>query len=447
MIDAFSSPLSTDARYTATAASSIGFIPKLLVIFAALTLVVNAALPQLEMAVTGGDILFKPRQLTILALSFGTIVLLKGRFQSSSLLPTTVSLAVYVSLEALFLHFYQGLSMAAARSSLECFAFLIVAGIASLVPIELSSRHILGILSALTIPCLIISAAQFFTNSPVVPTDSSDLTFHVQASQFMDETRAFSLFANGLDAGVFYSFMGGIATSLCLRRGTRTCGLVFFSLCAFGCYATYTRLAMVGFIVTAVAVVVMSKKGLARFSLLLPIFSLCCAVLLIVQGLRTVGGAGRRDLANVSSLDQRISAWGMYGGKFLAGSPTDILFGIGQGPYTPYSAPDRLENAAPVPVDNAYLLVLLGTGLVGLVISGVSYWCFWTFLRKRALSSEDHLLYGIAGIFATIPFFCLINDLPTQTILLLLLALSTRHRDDPVSVPHSALHEPYLKLA
>jgi O-antigen ligase len=99
-------------------------------------------------------------------------------------------------------------------------------------------------------------------------------------------------------------------------------------------------------------------------------------------------------------------------------------------------------------VDNAYLLILLGSGVLGLGIAGVSYWCFWTFLRKRALASEDHLLQGIAGIFATIPFFSVVNDLPIQTILLLLLALSLRHGDDPVSaVPYPDLQEQHLKLA
>ncbi len=448
MTGEFANPLSRPgAGYNAAATSFIGLVPKLLVIFAALTLVVNGALPQLEMVATGGDILFKPRQLTIFALSFLAILLLKGRLQSSPLLPITLFLAGYLPLEALFLHFYQGLSIAAIRSSLDCFAFLVVAGTASLIPIELKSRQILTSLYVLTIACLIISAAQFLTNSTVVRTDSSDLTFHVQSYQFIGETRAFSLFANGLDAGVFYSFMGGIASSYCLRRKTRKFGLGLFLLCAFGCYATYTRLAMVGFVVTSFAVVVICKKGLMRFSLLLPIFSLCCGVLIVVQALRTVGGAGRNDLANISSLNQRIVAWEMYGGKFLAGTPIDMLFGIGQGPYTPFSAPDRLENAAPIAVDNAYLLILLGSGVLGLAISGVSYWCFWTFLRKRALSGEDHLLQGIAGIFATIPFFSLVNDLPLQTILLLLLALSLRHGSEPVFVsPPAVLQERHLEL-
>jgi hypothetical protein len=449
MTGVFSNPLRRiDGNYGATEFSFIAYLPKFLVIFAALTLVVNAALPQLEMAVTGGYILFMPRQLTLLILSFGTILLLKGRFQSSPLLLLTVSLTGYFALEALFLHFYQGLSLPAIRSSLECFTFLIVAGAASLVPLQLKSRHILGHLLSITLVCLTISAAQFFTNSPVVRTDSNDQAFHVQSYQFLDQTRAFSLFANGLDAGVFYSFMGGVAVSFCLRRGKRGFGLVLLLLCAFGCYATYTRLAMVGFVVSAIAVFVLSHKGLARFSKLLPLFSLCCSVLIVVQALGTVGGAGRKDLANISSLDQRIFAWGVYGGKFLAGSPTDMLLGVGQGPFTPYSSPDRLENAAPIPVDNAYLLVLLGAGLIGLACMGASYWCFWMFLRKRATSSEDHLLKGIAGIFATVPFFCLINDLPTQTILLLLLAVSLRAENIgiPASEP-SVPHEQSLKLA
>jgi hypothetical protein len=324
---------------------------------------------------------------------------------------------------------------------------LIIAGAASVVPLQLRSKLILGFLFVITPVCLIISTIQFVTNSAVVRTDSNDHIFHVQSYEFLDQTRAFSLFANGLDAGVFYSFMGGVALSFCLSRGTRRLGIVFMSLCAFGCYATYTRLAMVGFIVSSVAVFVMCRKGLVRFSKLLPIFSLLCAVLIVAQGLRTSGGAGRNDLANISSLDQRVLAWGVYGGKFLAGSPTDMLFGIGQGPYTPYSAPERLENAAPIPVDNAYLLVLLGSGITGLVVLGGSYWCFWIFLRDRATSSEDHLLKGVAGIFATVPFFCLINDLPTQTILLLLLAVSLGGRTDgaPASMA-SPLSERSLKV-
>lgn len=421
--------------------SFIAFLPKLLVIFSVLTLVVNGALPQLEMAFTGGGLLFMPRQLTLLIVALGAMLLLKGRFQSSPLLPLTLVLASYFLLEALYLHFGKDISYPAIRTSLEGFIFLALVGAASAVPLQIKSRHILGFLVAITFACLIVSAAQFLTNTPVVRTESNDSDFHVQSYQFLDQTRGFSLFTNGLEAGFFYSLMGGIATSLCLRRGTRRLGFLLFTLCAFGCYVTYTRLAMVGFVVTVISVFIISNKGFAGIRKLLPLFSLGCALLLIFQGLQTAGGAARTDLANVSSLDQRMMAWGVYGGKFLAGSRTDILFGIGQGPYTPYTAPNRLENSAPIPVDNAYLLALLSCGVCGSLLLAITYWYLWSFLMQRVAALDDHLIKGIAGMFATIPFFCCINDLPTQTILLLLFVVSLRNPDNFATPEALVVHE------
>jgi hypothetical protein len=434
--------------YSPGETSFVTFVPKLLVIFAVLTLIVNGALPQVEMAVTGGSLLFMPRQLTLLILALASMLLLKGRFQHSPLLPLTLVLACYFLIEALFLHFVKDISYPAIRTSLECFIFLALVGAASAVPLQIRSRHILAFLIAITFACLVISAAQFITNTPVVRTESSDSYFHVQSYQFVDQTRGFSLFTNGLEAGLFYSFMGGIATSFCLRRGTRRIGFILLPLCAFGCYVTYTRLAIVGFIVTFIAVFVLSRRGLSRLSLLLPLFSLLCALLIIFEGLRTEGGAARTDLVSASSLDTRIVAWGIYTGKFMAGSRTDILFGIGQGPYTPYTAPNRLENSAPIPIDNAYLLALLSCGVCGSVLLGVTYWKLWMFLHKRAIHSKDHLVKGIAGIFAALPFFCCINDLPSQIILLLLFAVSLRKEDEEIpAATDLALNEQYLRLA
>lgn len=434
--------------YSPGETSFVTFVPKLLVIFAVLTLIVNGALPQVEMAVTGGSLLFMPRQLTLLILALASMLLLKGRFQHSPLLPLTLVLACYFLIEALFLHFVKDISYPAIRTSLECFIFLALVGAASAVPLQIRSRHILAFLIAITFACLVISAAQFITNTPVVRTESSDSYFHVQSYQFVDQTRGFSLFTNGLEAGLFYSFMGGIATSFCLRRGTRRIGFILLPLCAFGCYVTYTRLAIVGFIVTFIAVFVLSRRGLSRLSLLLPLFSLLCALLIIFEGLRTEGGAARTDLVSASSLDTRIVAWGIYTGKFMAGSRTDILFGIGQGPYTPYTAPNRLENSAPIPIDNAYLLALLSCGVCGSVLLGVTYWKLWMFLHKRTIHGRDHLVKGIAGIFAALPFFCCINDLPSQIILLLLFAVSLRKEDEEIpAATDLALNEQYLRLA
>jgi hypothetical protein len=436
MSDMVSRPLGrADGSYGTIETSFVTLLPKGLVLIAALTLMVGGAIPQLEMAITGGSVPLMPRQFSLLCLGLASVILLKGRFKSSPLLPLTISLLTYGLLELLFLRFYKGLSFEETRSSLGYLLFLLLACTALVVPLRIKPRYIFSLLLIATFACIVLSAAQFVTNSPIVPTDSADQSFHVESYKILDKTRCFSLFPNGLQAGLFYSFMGAVATSLCLRRGTRTFGLLLLSLCAFGCYATYTRLTIVGFLLSVIAVFIMSRKRLARLGKLLPIFSLCCALLVIVQGLRTPGGAGRNDLANTSSLDQRFLDWGICGGKFLAGSPLDMLFGIGQGAYVRYGSPGRPDNASPIPIDNAYLLIPLSSGICGLVLIGFVYWCLWRFLYKRALSSKDHLLKGIAGIFSTVPFVCSISDPPIQILLCLLIAFSLDDETEMTSVP------------
>ena len=66
--------------YSPGETSFVTFVPKLLVIFAVLTLIVNGALPQVEMAVTGGSLLFMPRQLTLWILALAAVLRLAGLF-------------------------------------------------------------------------------------------------------------------------------------------------------------------------------------------------------------------------------------------------------------------------------------------------------------------------------------------------------------------------------
>jgi hypothetical protein len=434
MDDMFSSPVHRDAHYLSVNQSRIIFVPKLLIILVALMSVVDGALPQLEMAITGGSVPFAPKVTILLIIGLGSMLLLKGRFQSSTLLPITMVLVGYLILEMFFLHFSRDLSFTSIRRSLEYVTLLTIAAAASAVPLQLKARHVLTAFIVIAFACLVVSAAQFITKLPVVRTESTDHTFQVQAYQFFGEARAFSLCGTALQAGLFYSFMGGVATSFCLRRGSRRLGLFLLPLCAFGCYATYTRLVMFSFVLSSLAVFAMSRSGLARLSRLFPVFALCCAVLIVVQGLRTSVGA-ERNLANSSSLDQRLLEWEIYSGKFLAGNPAEMLFGTGLGAYIPYTTPDRPENAAPVPVDNAFLLILLSMGISGLVLLSIAYWHFWTFLHTNAISTRSHLLLGISGICATVPFFCSITDPPTPIILLFLLAVSIDRHADITSVP------------
>jgi O-Antigen ligase len=439
-----STPDNVDGNVVNSDQSLITLLPKLVVIITGLILVIDGALAQLEISITGGSLFFNPRPHILLALGLGSMLLLKGRFQSSPLLPVALALLSYATLEVCYLHFFRELSISSIRRSFEFFFLLLIVGVAPVVPLKIKSRQILAAFVVTTFACVVLSAAQFFANLPLVATESADHVFQVESYEFFGKIRAFSFFGSALQAGIFYCFMGGVATRFSLRPGRRNFGLFLLLLCAFGCYATYTRLVMVGFILTVIGVFAMSRNGLARFSPLLPVLSLGCAVLVVAQGIRTAG-AGRNDLANSSSLDQRVTNWGVYSKKFLAGSPVDILFGTGLGPFAPYTIPDRPENAAPIPIDNAYLLILLSTGACGFVLLGVVYWRFWIFLHDRATSRTDPLFNGVAGLFATFPLFCTISDPPSQIILLLLFAVSVDSEEDViVASSHAIATEQYL---
>src|SRR5258708_2313537 len=75
--------------------SLITFLPKLVVIITGLILVVDSALAQFEISITGGSLLFNPRPHIVLVLGLVAMLLLKGRFQSSPLLPVALLLLSY----------------------------------------------------------------------------------------------------------------------------------------------------------------------------------------------------------------------------------------------------------------------------------------------------------------------------------------------------------------
>lgn len=424
-----------DHRIETPRRSLVILFPKAILLFAVLTLIVNAALAQLELFLTNGSMPFAPQQLTIILVCLCLMVVLKKRLQATSLLSATIALCLYCPLEMMFLNLHRGLSTSESRGCIAYLLFFAVVGATSAVPLEINPRPVLTVLMLLTFACLLVSLAQYVTNSPVVATESADNLFRVQSYQFFGRTRGFSLFTNGLEAGVFYSFMGGVAVSFICGNQSKLLSAGLLLACAFGCYATYTRLTIVGFLVTAIAVMILSHNRSARLSRLLPLFSLGASVFIVALGLHASGGAAQNGLTNITSFDERLYSWGFYGTKLMSGTPLDLLLGIGQGEFVPYSMPDRPQNAAPIQVDNAYLLTLLGTGICGLTVLCFTYWNFWIFIHRRAVSSRSHLLRGIAGVFATLPFFSAINDSPVQILVLMLLAVSLKGNGEPSGLP------------
>ena len=149
-----SNPDRLDGHVVNAEQSLITFLPKLIVIIAGLTIVVDGALSQAEIAITGGSLLFVPRSHYLLVLGLVSMLLLKGRFQSSPLLPLALVLLSYATVEVCFLHFFRDLSFSSIRRSFEYFFLLLIVGVASVVPLNIKSRHLLTAVLVITFACL-----------------------------------------------------------------------------------------------------------------------------------------------------------------------------------------------------------------------------------------------------------------------------------------------------
>lgn len=399
------------------------FFSSMAVVFTML-FVVDGALAQFEMFLTGGSLPFPPTSNLPWALCLLAIVLYKGKLKANPLSLATVTLACYAVFELFFLSSGPKYDLGDIRASMGTYMIpLILFGIAVAVPIKIDHRRILILLLFLFSASLVFSALQFFTDSPVLPTSSSDGKFSVASVGFNDKVRAFSLFHSGMEAGIFYCLTAGIGTSMLLTRKRRLAGIVILLTSAFGCFSTYTRLTIIGFLACLLTVFVLRFRPLKWLAPYMPIVWGVLAIVVILQAATMSGGASRVDIASASSFETRLFEWRIHSATYLSGSASQILFGTGLSQWRPVTDPSRLNTAALISIDNAYLEILLHSGLVGLIL--VVYFCsqVWRLLYARAIKGSEDYVLASAALFSVLPFFSSINDMSPQVFMACLLAM------------------------
>jgi O-antigen ligase len=242
---------------------------------------------------------------------------------------------------------------------------------------------------------------------------------------FMGHIRAFSFFGSGLSAGIFYCFTGSIATSLALdkRLRTRALGIVMLAMSGFGVYATLTRLTLVGFCFSVIAVLVLRLVKAPIITNWMPLGWGIAAIAVIGATILAPGGGSRADIASTSSMAERLFEWGIFGAKFVSGSFSNMVFGSAVTPYKPLTVLTMPATSATIPIDNGYLEVLLNSGLVGLGLVIYFYKQCWIAICEKSRTTKSHLLQGTAAFFSVLPFFAGINDLPSEFFMIFAFAM------------------------
>jgi len=90
--------------------------------------------------------------------------------------------------------------------------------------------------------------------------------------------------------------------------------------------------------------------------------------------------------------------------------------------YAATDVPHRYRSAAPIPIDNAFLQILLHGGL--LLLGGVVFYYLqaWRLLYRKANEERSVFCLAAAAVFSTTPILSMINDLPIPMFALFAIA-------------------------
>jgi hypothetical protein len=390
--------------------SRLFFALRLALAFMLVSMLLEAALPQLEMAIFSGATPIPdraPRFLCLVLMLF--IGYMQRTFNRISLVPAALVVGVFLAADTVFLYLDRSCSFGDVYHAYTLYYFILLLGaMASSLRLKVSPGILTGFVTAGFLISVSFAILQFATNDAILPTQSTDKSFAVDSWHFFGQVRAFGLFASPLNFGVFCCFIGALAVAWCRSLKGFLLGIPILLLAAFGCYATYTRLTIIGFVACVASSIILSVRRLRPFAVWLPVVWLIVAVVAVSQ-LGSFGTQGDFGLGNSSSFVQRLSEWAWCWDAFLRASLPEKLLGLGLMPHSGSQAATTATNIAPVAIDNIYAALLVQVGLVGLGVVGFFCWRCWKYLLRRVEEVNSPLVVAVAATWATLTLLGMFN--------------------------------------
>ena len=367
-----------------------------LVVVLLFLLIVDAAVLQLQMYLTGGNILvgnfiFKIAVLAIAGLGF----FIYPKLQHTGLPVLTWLLCIaYLVGDMPHLMSGRGMTLLDVLQSYNAYYALVLIG-----PVLLafrgavSERAIIRCIVFLLPLSAIIGLAQYLTRQPLLPTESSDGAFHINSWIFFDNVRAFSLFSSSMNFGLFCALCGALGVAL-YRTMPKRAALLFI-LSAIACFSTLTRLSYLVFACASSYALVLTFGKKAARGLWYPVLYFVLGISTMFVGLISFT-ADESNLGDTGSLIERVAQWGFYSELILQSSSTDKVFGLG------IVQNEKLSSDYPMLIDSAPLALVLHLGIVGLMLFGALLVQMWLYLRREALDTKEPFAIAAASFWATL---------------------------------------------
>jgi len=360
----------------------------------------DGVIPQLEMAVTGGNVPVSTAVLKLMLIGVLVLAITKKKTltQISSLTVIWIATTFYLLVDSLYLSY--GLHVTFSDIAIgfnSYYAYLLICPLAMFVRSTLGERKVIEFLLIVFLVCFSIGTLQFLLVSPLLYTASADNSFSALSWQAVDgRVRAFSLFTSGLGYGGFCCIVGALSVSLLRRSRFKKLSILLFLSAAFGCYSSLTRNCYIQFIFTSCATFCFTSRRLTRWVKYSPVIFLFLSALLALKGVSadTSASTGSAVTSNISVL-LRAAAWLYYTSIYWGAPLAEKSFGLG------LIQNANAANGVTIPLDNQYLAVLMNIGLVGFVLTFWLQWKMWIRLYNRSIMRPSVLTVSIAGFWST----------------------------------------------
>jgi O-antigen ligase len=363
-------------------------------------ILVDAAIYQLQMLVTGGETPVTPAVLKVgLLLAFSAAFLLRGRISRQPVAKVALLFVAYLTLAAVHQYFNLGIECTDILLAYNAYYLLPLIGVIALsTPIRISDRLLIGILIALVVPCGGLGIAQYLTNSPIVPTASSDGSFKVMVWSSLGHVRVFSLFVEPAACALFFCFVGSLAVAMCRRKANIIVAIPLLLLSLFLSWASGARTNIIGTgcgVISSCVITFMHHRNRTKW---LPYLWLGLGLIIALYAYFQTGSGGLSTglITDASSFEDRFAIWSRALDMFRSAGLLNLFMGFGL-IQNGKNAANPLAGS-----DNLYLSMILHTGIIGLCLMLLLLSNLWRLVRKEAEKRNSYLTTAVAATYSTI---------------------------------------------
>ena len=375
-----------------------------IVFFLTYLLIVNAALPQMEMLLFAGHVPIPSIIIKILLIVLLVLYALiySGRPVNRKSILSLVLLLLLFSIEVALLTNNNFPLFALIFGINAMYSLLIIAFLISSLYSTINPVHAEKVLLIVSVPLVFLGIAQTVMNLPLLPLDSMDGYFKVLVWNYFGQVRAFSLFEAPAYYATYLVFLGGVVLGYLLanRRGKGSMFYLFlFVAVTYSEFMSLNRTVILAYLFVVFIVFSIYKMGYRKKFLIIVMVvafvssaGLIFAVQIIHQAFPFVFAF--KD----QSMLARYSEW-QYWIHFIFLKPQTILFGSGLFQSSLFS------STKGVIIDNMFLAVLVQFGVVGLVIVLLSIYTIWSLMVEKHLFVSSPMAISSIALITVWPIF------------------------------------------